>query len=70
MDQGYIQSLKVILLCFEVISGLKVDSSKPELVVVINVRNMRELSNILGCAVSPLPLKCLGSISQSQEYLE
>lgn len=48
VDQGHIQSLRAILLCFEVVSGLKVNLSKSKVVAVCYVRNIRGLSHLLG----------------------
>jgi hypothetical protein len=49
-----------LFLCFEVVSGLKVNLTKSELVLVGNVDNEDGLAGILGCRVSSLPLKYLG----------
>ncbi|XP_042965576.1 uncharacterized protein LOC122299388 [Carya illinoinensis] len=57
---GHIESLKAILLCFEAVSGLKINLAKTEMVAVGEVNNIRGLANILGCVVSSLPLKYLG----------
>ncbi|XP_042954523.1 uncharacterized protein LOC122290914 [Carya illinoinensis] len=57
---GHIQSLKAILLCFEAVSSLKINLAETEMVAVGEVRNIRGLANILGCAVSLLLLKYLG----------
>jgi len=52
--------LRVLLDCFEAISGLKVNLDKSLLVPVGNVDNVAELASILGCGTSSLPLKYLG----------
>lgn len=52
----HIQSLKAILLCFEEVSGLKINLAKTKMVAVGEVRNIRGLANILGCEVS-LPIE-------------
>ncbi|KAF5472696.1 hypothetical protein F2P56_009390 [Juglans regia] len=54
---GHIQSLRA-LLCFEVVSDLRVNLSKSELVPVEVVPDE---VNLLGCKVSSLPNKYLGS---------
>ncbi|KAG6713315.1 hypothetical protein I3842_05G145000 [Carya illinoinensis] len=59
-NAGHIQSLKAILLCFEAISGLKINLDKTEMVAVGDVSNISRLANILGCVVSSLPMKYLG----------
>ncbi|KAF5470940.1 hypothetical protein F2P56_011425 [Juglans regia] len=56
---GYIQSLKVILLCFEAVFALKINLVKTGMVAVGDVRDIRGLANILGCRVSSLPMKYL-----------
>jgi hypothetical protein len=47
----------VLFLCFEAVSGLKINLAKSVLVVVGCVDG---LASILGCGVSSLPLKYLG----------
>jgi hypothetical protein len=50
----------VLFLCFEAVSGLKVNLAKSVLVLVGNVDNIDRLADILGCGVSSLLLKYLG----------
>jgi len=52
--------LRVLLLCFEVVSGLKVNLPKSILVPVGNVDDVVELADILDCGTSSLPQKYLG----------
>jgi hypothetical protein len=52
--------LRMLLLSFEAISGLKINLDKSVLVPVGIVDNMDDLAGILGCGVSSLPLKYLG----------
>jgi hypothetical protein len=52
--------LRVLLLCFEAVSGLKVNLAKSLLVPVGNVNNVAKLADILGCETSFLPMKYLG----------
>jgi hypothetical protein len=52
--------LRALFLCFEAASGLKINLAKLELVLVGNVDNVDELTGIMGCRVSSLPLKYLG----------
>jgi hypothetical protein len=47
-------------LCFEAISGLKVNLQKSELLAVGEVPYIEGLANILGCNISSLPLHYLG----------
>jgi hypothetical protein len=53
-------SLKVLLVCFEAVLGLKVNMTKLALVLVGNVDNVGVLAGILGCVTSSFPLKYLG----------
>jgi hypothetical protein len=52
--------LRALLLFFEVVSGLKINLAKSELVPVGNINNVVGLVGILGCRVSSLPVKYLG----------
>jgi hypothetical protein len=52
--------LRMLLLSFEAVSGLKINLEKSVLVSVGNVDNINDLAGILGCGVSSLPLKYLG----------
>lgn len=56
VDVDQIHNLDHILLCFEAISGLKVNLQKSELVVVGEVPYIEGLANILGCNISSLQL--------------
>jgi hypothetical protein len=51
--------VRLILLCFEAVSGLKVNLGKSELVAV-EVGNIGNLAAYLGCRVAGLPMKYLG----------
>lgn len=53
-------SLKGILLCFEAVSGLKVNLGKSELIPVGRVDNLEILANIFCCKISKLPITYLG----------
>jgi hypothetical protein len=59
-NQEHIHYMCALFLCFEVVSGLKINLAKSKLVLVGNVNNVDGLANILGCGVSSLPLKYLG----------
>lgn len=48
------------LLCFEAVSGLRINLAKLELLPIGNVNNVEGLANIIGCRVSYLPMKYLG----------
>jgi hypothetical protein len=59
-NPDHFRYLRVLFLCFEVVSSLKVNLAKSVLVPVGNVDNVDGLAGILGCGVSSLPLKYLG----------
>ncbi|XP_042952153.1 uncharacterized protein LOC122289242 [Carya illinoinensis] len=59
-DSVHMQYLRAVLLCFEAVSGLKVNLSKSEMVPVGSVNNIQDLASILGCQISSLPLQYLG----------
>jgi hypothetical protein len=52
--------LKCILLCFEVVSGLKVNLAKSDMVQIGQVSNLTALATMLECKISTLPMKYLG----------
>jgi len=52
--------LRMLLLSFEAVSGLKINLDKSVLVPMSLMDNMDDLVGILGCGVSSLPLKYLG----------
>jgi hypothetical protein len=55
-----IQYVRLILLCFEAVSGLRVNLGKSKLIAIGEVDNIGALANILGCSVAALPMKYLG----------
>jgi len=59
-DIDQIHNLDHILLCFEAISGLKVNLQKFELVAVGKISYIEGLANILSCNISSLSLRYLG----------
>jgi hypothetical protein len=59
VDRDQIYNLGHILLCFEVIPGLKVNLRKSILVSVGEVLHQEELAGILTCNISFLPLTYL-----------
>jgi hypothetical protein len=59
-NPDHLRYLRVLLLCFEAVSGLKVNLVKSVLVPVSNMVKVTELATILGCETSSLPLKYLG----------
>ena len=48
--------IRMLLTCFTVVIGLKINVSKSEMVPVGEVNNLDELANVLGCKVGVLPL--------------
>jgi hypothetical protein len=59
-NPNHLGHLRVLLLFFKADSSLKVNLGKSVLVPIGNVDNMGELTGILGCGTSSLPLKYLG----------
>jgi hypothetical protein len=57
---GRLCYLHALFLCFKVVSSLKINLAKLELVLVANVDNVDGLAGILGGWVSSLPMKYLG----------
>jgi hypothetical protein len=54
------RDLRCLFLCFEAVSGLKINLSKSEIVPIGDVGDVMELASILGCGVASLPMKYLG----------
>jgi hypothetical protein len=59
-DIEQIGYLKCTLLCFEAVSGLRVNLGKSEMVPIGNVPNIQELAAMLECRISVLPMNYLG----------
>ena len=59
-DLEQILILRMILIWFEVMSSLKMNLGKLELVPVGVVHNIDLLLNVLGCKQGTFPMKCLG----------
>ena len=55
-----IRHIRALLVCFEAVSGLKVNLSKSALIPVGSLDNVDQLAGLLGCGISSLPLKYLG----------
>ena len=53
-------SIRLVLLCFQAFTGLKVNVGKSEIVPVRDVNNLDALANILHCRVGSLLMKYLG----------
>jgi hypothetical protein len=59
-DASQIRHIGALLVCFEAVSGLKVNLPKSALVPVGSLDDVEQLAGLLGCGISPLPLKYLG----------
>jgi hypothetical protein len=59
-NNDQILTLDHIFMCFEAISGLKVNLQKSKLLVVGEVPHIEKLASILSCNISSLPLRYLG----------
>ena len=55
-----LRNMRCLLLCFEMISGLKINLSKSNIVPLGEVGDMEGLSRILGCGVGSMPFTYLG----------
>ena len=52
--------VRLLLLCFQAVTGLKVNVAKSEMVPIGEVNNANALAEILGCRVGALPMTYLG----------
>jgi hypothetical protein len=59
-DASQIGYLEALLVCFEAVSGLKVNLAKSVLVPVGFLEDVDQLASRLGCGIADLPLKYLG----------
>jgi hypothetical protein len=59
-SQVQVQANRDLLICFELVSGLKVNLAKSVLVPVGEVSDVGALAEILGCEVGSLPITYLG----------
>ena len=55
-----LEHLRSVFLWFEVVSSLKINLGKSEMVPVGKVPNLEDLAQILGCKIASLPMKYLG----------
>ena len=55
-----VHHVRLLLLCFQAVTGLKVNVAKSELVPIGKVNNVHVLAEILGCRVGVLPMTYLG----------
>ena len=59
-DEERILHVRMLLLCFQAVSSLKVNALKSEMVPIGEVPNVFVLAEILGCRVGSLPMTFLG----------
>ena len=59
-NEEQILHVRMLLLCFEAVTGLKVNASKSEMVPIGEVPNVHVLAEILGCRIGSLPMTYLG----------
>lgn len=59
-DINSLLTLSCILLCFQAVSGLRVNLHKSELVELGTVGNGQTLARVLNCKIAQLPIKYLG----------
>ena len=60
VDVEQILHIRLLLLCFQAMTGLKVNVQKSEMVPIGEVDDVHALAKILGCRVGTLPMSCLG----------
>ena len=59
-DVDQILHVRMLLICFQAVTGLNVNASKSELVPIGEVDNVQALTEILGYRIGPLPMTYLG----------
>ena len=59
-DVEQILHVQMLLLCFQAMTGLKVNGLKSEMVPIGEVHNVHVLAEILGCRIGSLPMTYLG----------
>ena len=60
VDEERILHVWMLLLCFQAVTGLKVNALKSEMVPIGEVPNIHVLAEILGCRIGSLPMTYLG----------
>ena len=55
-NEEQILHVRMLLLCFEAVTGLKVNALKSEMVPIGEVPNIHFLAEILGCRIGSLPM--------------
>ena len=59
-DPEKLVHIRLVLTCFEAVTGLKVNMSKSEMVPIGEVSNLPVLADILCCKIGSLPISYLG----------
>ena len=59
-NEEQILHVRMFLLCFQVVTGLKVNTLKSEMVPIGEVPNVHVLAEILGCRIGSLPMTYFG----------
>ena len=59
-NEEWILHIRMLLLCFQVVTGLKVNALRSEMVPIGEVPNIQILAEILGCQIGSLPMTYLG----------
>ena len=60
-DLGKASNLKMVLSCFEQVSGMKINYSKSELIPIgMDVKESTPFAEVLGCRMGSFPIKYLG----------
>ena len=61
LNDNSLTNLKFLLLCFEALSGLKINFSKSEVVVTgVSDEEAQRVAHLLNCSLGSYPLKYLG----------
>jgi hypothetical protein len=60
VQEEQIRHMRCIFLCFEAVSGLRINLGKSEVVPIGAVEDVDRLAHLLGCRVASLPLTYLG----------
>lgn len=61
-DLEQILYLRMLCLCFQAVTSLKVNVNKSEMVPIGEVTNLQFLAYMLGCKVANLPMSYLGML--------
>ena len=59
-NEEQILHVRMLLLCFQAVTGLKINALKSEMVPIGEVPNVHVLAEILGCRIGSLPMAYFG----------